>query len=293
MILLASIRLWWRALVHPSKADRDVADELQFHTSAMFNVIYSTLLNPFPYADADRIVNPSLIDEKQPLVPTWFALEPNQYESFMKAKSIESVLGFMLGAQPETGGDFPEDVRTAFVTPNMNDFLDAPALLGRGLKLSDGSQNVIVLSYKYWQRRFGGDRSVIRPYSHPQRSEPDHYRRDAPAFYLYRDRGQRRRLHSVERRKEPRALSLDQAQTRRHSRNGRCRVPVLSQPVQTGNADALPKEFSCGRATDRSTLYSSDRADACAVVRLRHPSTSYRLCQLLGASTGAWKGATT
>ncbi len=28
-------------------------------TSAMFNVIYSALLNPFPYADADRIVNPS------------------------------------------------------------------------------------------------------------------------------------------------------------------------------------------------------------------------------------------
>jgi predicted permease len=130
-------------------------------TSAMFNVIYSALLNPFPYADADRIVNPSLIDEKQPLVPTWFALEPAQYESFIKAKSIESVLGFMLGAQSETGGEFPEDVRTAFVTPNMNDFLGMSALIGRGLQMSDASQNVIVLSYKYWQRRFGGDKAVI------------------------------------------------------------------------------------------------------------------------------------
>jgi predicted permease len=130
-------------------------------TSAMFNVIYSALLNPFPYADADRIVNPSLIDEKQPLLPTWFALEPAQYESFIKAKSIESVLGFMLGALPETGGEFPEDVRTAFVTPNMNDFLGVHALMGRGLQMSDGSQNVIVLSYQYWQRRFGGDKTVI------------------------------------------------------------------------------------------------------------------------------------
>lgn len=130
-------------------------------TSAMFNVIYSTLLRPFPYADADRIVNPSLIDEKQPLLPTWFPLEPAQYESFLKAKSIDSVLGFAIASQPETGGPFPEDVRIAYVTPNMNLFLGVPPLLGRGLQLSDVSQNVIVLNYKYWQRRFGGDRTVI------------------------------------------------------------------------------------------------------------------------------------
>jgi predicted permease len=130
-------------------------------TSAMFNVIYSTLLHPFPYADADRIVNPSLIDEKQPLVPTWFALEPAQYESFIKAKSIDSVLGFMLAGQSETGGPFPENVSAAYVTPNMNTFLGVPPLLGRGLQVSDASQNVIVLSYKYWQRRFGGNPAIL------------------------------------------------------------------------------------------------------------------------------------
>jgi predicted permease len=240
MSLLAPVRSWWKALVHRSQTDREIANELQFHldaqtqhlidsglspeeasrrakiefgrvdvqrekyrfaiglrplheiggdirygirslyrhpsvsvaailslalgigaTTAMFNVIYSTLLHPFPYADADRIVNPSLIDEKQPLVPTWFPLEPAQYESFVKAESIDSVLGFTLRPQQERGGEFPEDVSIAFVTPNMNDFLGVPALLGRGMQLSDGSQDVIVLSYKYWQRRFGGDRSVI------------------------------------------------------------------------------------------------------------------------------------
>ncbi|QHS52667.1 ABC transporter permease [Edaphobacter sp. 12200R-103] len=240
MNLFAPIRSWWRAIAHRSRADEDVAAELQFHidahtehliasglspaeaarrakiefgrvdvqkekyraaiglrpfheiggdlryglrslwrnpsvslaailslalgigaTSAMFNAIYSTLLHPFPYADADRIVNPSLIDEKQPLVPTWFALEPAQYESFIKAQSIDSVLGFLVQGQQETGQQFPEDVSVAFVTPNMNDFLGVPAMLGRGMRLSDGKQDVIVLGYKYWQRRFGGDRAVI------------------------------------------------------------------------------------------------------------------------------------
>jgi predicted permease len=127
----------------------------------MFNVIYSALLNPFPYADANRIVNPSLIDEKQPLVPTWFHLDPAQYETFIKAKSIDSVLGFRVDSQPETAGELPQDVGVAFVTPNMNEFLGVPALIGRGLQMSDASQNVIVLGYKYWQRRFGGDKSVI------------------------------------------------------------------------------------------------------------------------------------
>jgi hypothetical protein len=48
-------------------------------TTAMFNVIYSALLHPFPYADADRIVNPALTNEKHPDLPTWFALTPTQY----------------------------------------------------------------------------------------------------------------------------------------------------------------------------------------------------------------------
>ena len=129
--------------------------------SAMFNVIYSAVLNPFPYRDADRIVNPSLIDKKQPEVATWFALEPTQYDSFRKAKSIESVLGFLIRSQPNTGSELPQDLSTAYVTPNMNVFLGVFPIVGRGLQPSDTSQNVVVLGYKYWQRHFGGDRSVI------------------------------------------------------------------------------------------------------------------------------------
>ncbi len=130
-------------------------------TTAMFNVIYSNLLHPFPYADADRIVNPALTDEKQPDLPTWFALTPSQYVSFTKARSIDSVLGFMLGGLQETGGPMPEDVGVAYVTSNLGTFLRVTPLMGRGIQPSDASQNVVVLSYKYWNQRFGGDKSVI------------------------------------------------------------------------------------------------------------------------------------
>jgi predicted permease len=130
-------------------------------TSAMFNVIYSAVLNPFPYHDADRIVNPSLIDEKQPLLPTWFPLEPAQYERFHQAKSTDSVLGFLIRSQPDTGSELPQDVVIAYVTPNMNDFLGVSPIIGRGFQLSDKSQNVVLLDYKYWQKQYGGDSSVV------------------------------------------------------------------------------------------------------------------------------------
>ena len=119
-------------------------------TTAMFNVIDSALLHQFPYADADRIVNPSLTNEKHPDLPTWFALTPPQYASFVQAKSIDSVLGFMLAGMQETGGKLPEDVSVALVTSNISSFLKVHPLIGRGIQPADASQNVVVLSYKYW-----------------------------------------------------------------------------------------------------------------------------------------------
>ena len=104
-------------------------------TTAIFSVIYAALLHPFPYAGADRIVNPAVINEENPLTPTWFALDPSQFDSFRKAGSIDSVLGFMLTGLTVTGEDLPEDVRVAYVTSNASSFFGVPAKLGREFSL--------------------------------------------------------------------------------------------------------------------------------------------------------------
>ena len=135
-------------------------------TTAMFSLIYAAILHPFPYADADRIVNPAVTDEAHPQTPTWFALTPAQFDSFKQAKSIDSVLGFDLGGLQTTGGDLPEDVSAAYVTSNASNFFGVPALLGRDIQPSDTAQrssqpNVLVLNYEFWKRKYGGDAKIV------------------------------------------------------------------------------------------------------------------------------------
>ena len=43
-------------------------------TTAMFSLIYAVLLHPFPYAGADRIMNPVIVNEQTPDQPQWFQI---------------------------------------------------------------------------------------------------------------------------------------------------------------------------------------------------------------------------
>jgi len=135
-------------------------------TTAIFSLIWATLIHPFPYADADRIVNTTLVDEAESAVQLPFAIEPAQFESLQKASSIESVLGFFLNGLTETGTDLPEDVQAAYVTGNMSSFLGVSPRLGRSIQPFDApdgqqSSNVVVLSYKFWKQRYDGDPKIL------------------------------------------------------------------------------------------------------------------------------------
>ena len=58
----------------------------------------------------------------------------------------------------------PEQVRTVLVSEGALPALGVPPILGRWLSRADhtpGSPATVILNYGYWQRRFGGDRSVI------------------------------------------------------------------------------------------------------------------------------------
>ena len=111
-------------------------------------------------------MNPAVVNEAHPEVPTWFALTPSQFESLSKADLIESVLGFMLAGLTATGDDLPEDVRVAYVTSNESSFFGIPAELGRGIQSFDVTNgvpppNVVVLNYKFWHRKYDNDPKIV------------------------------------------------------------------------------------------------------------------------------------
>jgi predicted permease len=133
-------------------------------TTAMFSLIYAVLLHPFPYADSGRIMDPVVINELNPHELRWFAMTKPQFQTLGQAKSIESLLGFRNVNLEITGNELPEDVAAIYLTENAGSFFGVPALLGRGIQLSDaqgGGQPIVVLNFRFWQRHFHGDAKVI------------------------------------------------------------------------------------------------------------------------------------
>ncbi|HEX4039417.1 MAG TPA: ADOP family duplicated permease [Acidobacteriaceae bacterium] len=130
-------------------------------TTAMFSLIYAVLLHPFPYAGADRIMNPILVDQQHPDGYEWFSLSKPQLDEMRRAAPVESVIGFNNGHMEITGDGLPEDIWGVYLTENAGTFFGVRPLLGRTIEPSDAGHSVVVLNYRFWRSHFGGDPHVI------------------------------------------------------------------------------------------------------------------------------------
>src|SRR5438046_1040829 len=133
-------------------------------TTAVFSVIYAILLDPYPYAAPDRMVHMRLSDKSQRDIG--FGLTASQWQRIRKAPTVEDAFISNDWSLTVTGHDLPEDVNGVYMTSNSFNFMGVPPALGRGLIPSDAidgedPQPVAVLSYKFWQRHFNSDRTVL------------------------------------------------------------------------------------------------------------------------------------
>ncbi len=92
-------------------------------------------------------------------------LSPSMYFTYSEHNQTFQSLGvWITGTANVTGMAEPEQVRTVSVTDGVLQTLGVPPAVGRWFspvdQVPNGSGRVI-LSYGYWQRRFGGDRQVI------------------------------------------------------------------------------------------------------------------------------------
>ncbi len=135
-------------------------------STAMFSVIDNVLLEPFPYADGQRLCAINIMDSsahddsgRQFFAPPEFLDYADQNHIF------DGVIGVRQDRVLITGLTVnPESYTAARVTGNTFQFLGLPPLLGRAATPADaepGAAPVFVLSYKVWQSRFAGDGSII------------------------------------------------------------------------------------------------------------------------------------
>ncbi len=131
--------------------------------TAIFSVISGVLLKPLPYPDADRLVGvwqtaPGLnIKDLNASPATYFT-----YREEMRA--FQDVGLWRYDGESITGIGEPEQVDTLDFTDGTLPILGVRPILGREFTRKDdtaGSPDTVMLSYGYWQRKFGGDRSVI------------------------------------------------------------------------------------------------------------------------------------
>ena len=133
-------------------------------TTAVFSVVYAILMDPYPYANSDRMAHlrGSLSSGQE----AGFGFTALQWQTIRKSPVVEDAFISDQESLTVTGHDLPEDVQADYMTSNTFNFMGVLPALGRGLVPSDAidgqdPQPVTVLGHKFWQRHFNSDPSVI------------------------------------------------------------------------------------------------------------------------------------
>jgi predicted permease len=136
--------------------------------TAVFSVINRVLLRPLPYPDSDRLV---ALDLDAPgagglaSFSTGLRMSPSMYFTFFRHNQTFQSLGIWINGNSNiTGVAQPEEVHTILVSDGILESLDVPAAAGRWLSHVDQDPRgtkAVMLSYGYWQLRFGTNPAVI------------------------------------------------------------------------------------------------------------------------------------
>jgi predicted permease len=146
--------------------------------TAIFSVTNAVLLQPLPYRDPDRLVLATSDMKTRNTVDV-----PVSNENFTDLRNGAKRMFEDFAAVFTRRGNFPredgtpEQVRVARVTTNFFGLMGAKLALGRDFTDSDGQPqpvpepgaapaksrlpDIAILSYEYWQRRYGGNPGVV------------------------------------------------------------------------------------------------------------------------------------
>src|ERR1700761_815819 len=136
--------------------------------AAVFSVVDAVMLRPLRYPNSQELVAlrqaapgaaglASFVDGLRLSASMYFTYSENN-------KSFQAMGVWSPGSANVTGVGEPEKVDTIAVTDGVLEALDVGPAAGRWLSHEDQIPNGperVMLNYGYWQRKFGGDRSVV------------------------------------------------------------------------------------------------------------------------------------
>ncbi len=136
--------------------------------TAVFSVINSILIKPLPYPGSDHLVALWLNAPGAGGLANFqsgLRISPSMYFTFREHNRTFQSLGiWTTDSANVTGLAKPEQVHLGLITDGVLPSLEVPAIAGRLLSTADQDPHAaktVMLSYGYWQRRFGGDRAAV------------------------------------------------------------------------------------------------------------------------------------
>ena len=131
--------------------------------SAIFSVVYSVILRPLPYRDADRLVQIWSRDTREGGENS--VVSPADFLDWRKqTQSFERVSAYNVWPSTLAIAEGSVRINGSVVTGDFFETLGVKPQLGRAFSIDDeqpDKNRVIVVSHNFWQKRLGGKPDVI------------------------------------------------------------------------------------------------------------------------------------
>lgn len=129
--------------------------------SVIFSVVNAVLLRPLAFRDSGRLC---LVMESLPSFPELGPSYENYQDFRDQSKSFEGVAAEHPQSVTMTGQGDPERLLGQFVSASLFPLLGVDTIEGHTFTRDEdrfGGPAVVLLSYGFWQRNFGGERSIV------------------------------------------------------------------------------------------------------------------------------------
>ena len=129
--------------------------------TAIFSVVNAVLLRPLPYDQSEQLV---FVNERNPAIDEMSISYPNFTDWRNQNQVFEKIGVYNRGSYNLTGWGDPERVTTGQMSADLFSVLRVNAAHGRVFTNDEdkpGGDPVVVLMHSFWQRRFGGELSIL------------------------------------------------------------------------------------------------------------------------------------